>query len=67
MYGVRMFSLESTLIPEVEQRVQVNVVALFLASSVLRVDLQLQKGVAVSDCSRVVDWLLVEGLYPVEG
>ena len=49
-----MFSLESTFIPEVEQRVQVTVAALFLASSVLRVDLQLQIGVAVSDCSRVV-------------
>ena len=55
LFTVRWFSLESALIPEVEQRVQVTVVALFLASSVLRVDLQLQMGVAVSDCSRVVD------------
>ena len=67
MFTVGWFSLESTFIPEVEQRVQVTVVALFLASLVLRVDLQLQMGVAVSDCSLVVDWLPVEGLYPDEG
>jgi len=44
--------------PEDEQRVQVAVAALFLASAVLRLELQ---GVVVSDCSRDVDWLLVEG------
>ena len=61
------YFFEATFILEVEQRVQVTVAALFLASWVVRVDLQLQKGVVVSDCSLVVDWLLVEGLYPVEG
>ena len=40
---------------------QVTAAALFLASVVLRLELQIQKVVVVSDCSRDVDWLLVEG------
>ena len=40
---------------------QVAVADLFLASAVLRLELQLQKVVVVSDCSRDVGWLLVEG------
>ena len=49
------------MIPEVEQKVEVAVAALFLASAVLRVEWQLQKAVVVSDCLLVVDCLLVEG------
>ena len=55
------FQFQSTFIPEAEQKVQVAVAALSLASAVLKVEQQLQKAVVVSDCYRVVDWLLVEG------
>ena len=56
-----LFEDESTFIPEVEQRVEVTVAALFLAWAVLRVERwQLQRAVVVSDCYPVVDFLLVE-------
>ena len=43
---------------------KVTVAALFLASVVLTVKLQLQRGVVVvSDCYQVVHWLLLQVVY----